>query len=328
MCGGQEKIVGRPPTPNIQCIPTKGAFLRPPSSYKNFLLADIKAFLESKTSLSNVNTIGLRLLAKSKIQNYYCYEMFEKKVLSLCDQHIHDNYPKASTKDTRCLGCLMDHGRLWLWIWLCYIRNLHPWAQKKMGGAAIREGASNRDFIYLPHQWYVDVIKIEPSVCECVCVCLSVRTLTAEPFGIWSPNLVQELTLMTSWMGMMVEVKGQDHPVDKCNFWVSAWAFCPIIGISAWEFTYACTCKFRTHACTKSRNMRTRTNLFGTREVQQHFFFFVFFFFIYYFIPGERPYVCQTCGAGFRQPFRLHVSSFLFRLLVPVIPLRGDVCPL
>ncbi len=46
-------------------------------------------------------------------------------------------------------------------------------------------------------------------VCVCVCVCASVSALTADPFDIWSRNLVQGLTLMTSWTSLLVKVIGQ-----------------------------------------------------------------------------------------------------------------------
>ncbi len=52
-------------------------------------------------------------------------------------------------------------------------------------------------------------------MCVCVCVCASVSALMAEPFDIWSQNLVQGLTLMTSRMSLLVKVKGQGHEVKK-----------------------------------------------------------------------------------------------------------------
>ncbi len=43
----------------------------------------------------------------------------------------------------------------------------------------------------------------------CVCVCQCVNTLTAEPIGIHSQNLVQGLTFMKSRTSLMVKVIGQ-----------------------------------------------------------------------------------------------------------------------
>ena len=43
----------------------------------------------------------------------------------------------------------------------------------------------------------------------CLCVCLFVGTLTAEPFDISSQNLVYGLTLMISRTSLMVKVIGQ-----------------------------------------------------------------------------------------------------------------------
>ncbi len=40
-------------------------------------------------------------------------------------------------------------------------------------------------------------------------VYLSVSALPAEPFDVWSPNLVQKLTLIISWTSLMVQVIGQ-----------------------------------------------------------------------------------------------------------------------
>ena len=53
-----------------------------------------------------------------------------------------------------------------------------------------------------------------------VCVCLSVSTLTAEPFDVWSRYLVQGLILMTSWPGLMVKVIGQRSRSQgqECHF--------------------------------------------------------------------------------------------------------------
>ncbi len=59
----------------------------------------------------------------------------------------------------------------------------------------------------LPPASAVEVIKTVPSVSVCVCVC--VNTLTAEPFDIWSPNLVQGLTLIISWTSLIFKVIGQ-----------------------------------------------------------------------------------------------------------------------
>ena len=67
----------------------------------------------------------------------------------------------------------------------------------------------------------------------CLCVCLCVSTLTAGQIDVRSKNLVQGLTLMTSQMSLMVKVIGQGHLVEKCNFGVLAWVFCPLIAISA-----------------------------------------------------------------------------------------------
>ena len=67
----------------------------------------------------------------------------------------------------------------------------------------------------------VEVIKTEPSVC----VCLSVSTLTAEPFGVRSWNLVQVLTLIISWTSSKVKVIGQGHPVKNIIFRVLARGF-------------------------------------------------------------------------------------------------------
>ncbi len=53
----------------------------------------------------------------------------------------------------------------------------------------------------------VEVIKTVPSVC--VCVCLSVSALTAEPCVVWSQNLAQGLTLIISWMSSKMKVIGQ-----------------------------------------------------------------------------------------------------------------------
>ncbi len=49
----------------------------------------------------------------------------------------------------------------------------------------------------------------------CVSVWVSVNTLTAEPFDIWSQNLMEALTLIISWMSYKVKVKGQGHQVEK-----------------------------------------------------------------------------------------------------------------
>ena len=60
---------------------------------------------------------------------------------------------------------------------------------------------------FLPPASAVEVIETEPfvcvCVCECVCVCLFVSALTAEPFDIWSQNLVQGLT---SSLGLWCDV--------------------------------------------------------------------------------------------------------------------------
>ena len=40
----------------------------------------------------------------------------------------------------------------------------------------------------------------------CVCVCLFVSALTADPFDLWSQNLVHGLTLIISWMSSKVKV--------------------------------------------------------------------------------------------------------------------------
>ena len=55
-------------------------------------------------------------------------------------------------------------------------------------------------------------------VCECVCVCVFVSALTAESFDIWSPNLVQGLTLIISRTSVLVKVKDQGHDVQKRHF--------------------------------------------------------------------------------------------------------------
>ncbi len=75
----------------------------------------------------------------------------------------------------------------------------------------------------------------------CVSVCQFVNTLTAELVDVRLQNLVQELTLMTSRTSLMVKVKGHGHPVEKCNFRVLAWVFCPIIDISAKKVSCAFT---------------------------------------------------------------------------------------
>ncbi len=64
----------------------------------------------------------------------------------------------------------------------------------------------------LPPASAVEVIKTEPSVC------LSVSTLTAEPFGVRSQNLAQGLTLIISRTSSKVKVKGQGHKVKKRHF--------------------------------------------------------------------------------------------------------------
>ncbi len=58
----------------------------------------------------------------------------------------------------------------------------------------------------------VEVIKTGPSVCG---------TLTAEQIDVWSQNLVEVLTLMTSWRGSMVKVIGQRprSSSQKTQFW-------------------------------------------------------------------------------------------------------------
>ena len=58
--------------------------------------------------------------------------------------------------------------------------------------------------------------------CGCVSVCLSVcqcaNAPMAEAIDVWSQNLVQGLTFVTSWTSLMVKVKGQGHQVEKGNF--------------------------------------------------------------------------------------------------------------
>ncbi len=73
----------------------------------------------------------------------------------------------------------------------------------------------------LPPASAVEVIEMEPFVCLCVCVCLFVSALTAEPFNIWSRNLVQRLALIISRTSLPVKVimvKGQGHEVKKRHF--------------------------------------------------------------------------------------------------------------
>ena len=61
----------------------------------------------------------------------------------------------------------------------------------------------------LPPTLAAEVIETVLSVCVCLFVCLSVSTLTGEPFNVWPRYLVQGLTLMTSWTCFMVKVIGQ-----------------------------------------------------------------------------------------------------------------------
>ncbi len=58
---------------------------------------------------------------------------------------------------------------------------------------------------FLPPASAVEVSKTEPSVCVSVCV----GTLKAERIDVWSQNLVQGLTLMTSRRRSMFKVIGQ-----------------------------------------------------------------------------------------------------------------------
>ena len=78
----------------------------------------------------------------------------------------------------------------------------------------------------LPPASAVEIIEMEPFVCVCVCVCvcvwvgvcLFVSALTAEPFDIWSRDLVQGLTLIISRTSLLVKVIGQGHEVKKKLF--------------------------------------------------------------------------------------------------------------
>ncbi len=56
------------------------------------------------------------------------------------------------------------------------------------------------------------------AISVCVCVCQCVNALTAEQMDVWSQNLVQTLTLMTSQVSLMVKVKGPGHRAKKRDF--------------------------------------------------------------------------------------------------------------
>ncbi len=49
-------------------------------------------------------------------------------------------------------------------------------------------------------------------------MCVSVSTLTAEPFDIQTQYLVEALTLIISRMSSKVKVKGQGRQVEKRDF--------------------------------------------------------------------------------------------------------------
>ena len=131
------------------------------------------------------------------------------------------------------------------------------------------------------------------SVCGCVCVsvCVCVNTLMAELFDIWSPNLVQGLTLIISWTSLILRVIGQRSrsPSQKILFpgffsvewrdtkpWLMVWCH----GIIVWrhDVMWHCGMTSRRHL-TSQNDVNT-----PTREVQQHFS--VFFWHVIAFSSG------------------------------------------
>ncbi len=112
--------------------------------------------------------------------------------------------------------------------------------------ADFMDDTADKLLILLPPASAVEVIETVLSVCVCVCVCVCpcVSALAAEPFDIWSQNLVQGMNLMISWMSLMVKVKGQrsrspDPKSDSHDFliWVSGYKTLPYRLTLWWHMT-------------------------------------------------------------------------------------------
>ena len=105
----------------------------------------------------------------------------------------------------------------------------------------------------------------------CVCVCPSVSALTAEPFDIWSQNLVQALTVMISWMSLMAKVKGQGHRVKNLIsmiFWYERTDTKPWLMASWHDVMTSRDVIGRRHTVVWHHGMTPASRL---REMQQHF---------------------------------------------------------
>ncbi len=133
---------------------------------------------------------------------------------------------------------------------------------------------------FLPPASAVEVIKTGLSVWVCLCGCPCVSTLRAEPFDVWSQNLVQALTLVISWTSLMGKVIGQGHQVKKRYFhglliWVNRYQTLAY-GVASWrhvmawyDVTWRCGMASWRHLM--SQNDFKRTRPIRMQEVQQHF---------------------------------------------------------
>ncbi len=113
---------------------------------------------------------------------------------------------------------------------------------------------------------------IELVLCVSLSVCLScqlVSTLMAKPFEVWTPNLVQALTLRISRPSLIVKVKGQGHHIKKRDFWQFILVVLGTIiipgKVNAREFcAHACKRTFRPNDC-------TLLNVGGASKLRRYF---------------------------------------------------------